>query len=227
MNKGMKPKDRSLGSYFRGRTSRNNNTLLVRRSEREGGLKLTDQEIVNQLKNGNTGVFKVLYNDFNKITSFITQNSGGEEEAKDFFHEALIILYEKVLNNDFKLEAKLSTYLFSVCKNLWLSYLRDYKPMIFSSVNDKENDFQWSEDTFETIEINKDYNEKLNFIIQKINELEEPCYSILMMFYFKKMSYFQIAQKLNYKTEKVVKNQKYRCIQKLREGLPSKFLEMH
>ena len=35
-------------------------------------IKLTDQEIVDQLLNGNTNVLKVLYNDFAKITSFIT-----------------------------------------------------------------------------------------------------------------------------------------------------------
>ena len=61
-------------------------------------IKLTDQEIIDQLLKGNTNVFKVLYNDFYKITSFIIQNSGGEEEAKDIFHEALIILYQNIVN---------------------------------------------------------------------------------------------------------------------------------
>lgn len=189
--------------------------------------KLKDQEIVDQLKSGNTDVFKYLYADFDIITSFISQNHGGEEDAKDFFHEALIILYEKIINNEFELKSKLSTYLFSVCKNLWLYHLRDKKPMLFNSIDDKDKTENIFEDIVEYEENRLIKEEALEIIIQKIKELKEPCYSILMMFYFKKMSYLLIAEQLNYKTEKVVKNQKYRCLQKLKESMPKNFLEMY
>lgn len=62
--------------------------------------------------------------------------------------------------------------------------------------------------------------------MDRINQLKEPCYSILMMFYFKKMSFNAIARVMNYKTEKVVKNQKYRCIQQLKDSLPADFYDL-
>lgn len=190
-------------------------------------IKYTDQEIVDQLKRGNTRVFKALYADFKKVTGFITQNSGSEEDAKDFFHEALIVLYEKIINNDFELKSKLSTYLFSICKNLWLYHLRDKKPIIFNNINKTENDLSLAENPIEKQEDIIQQNEKIALIMKKIDELKEPCYSILMLFYFKKMDYKAIAQKLNYKTEKVVKNQKYRCLQKIKESLPDTILDMY
>lgn len=187
-------------------------------------IKFTDEQLVDQLKLGNTNVFKVLYNDFSKITKFITQNSGGEEDAKDIFHEALIIFYEKIVNNEFELKSKLSTFLYSVCRNLWLYQLRDNKPLFFNTLIDSNDEIENIPDNVE--EENSEAKEnKLNIIRQKINELKEPCYSILMMFYFKKMSFKLIAEKLNYKSEKVVKNQKYRCIQKIKSELPEDFLE--
>ncbi len=189
-------------------------------------VKFTGQEIVDQLKNGNTNVLKVIYDDFNKITKFITQNSGGEEDAKDFFHEALIILYEKIVNNEFELKSKLSTYLYSVCRNLWLYHLRDNKPMMFNNIRESNDEIDIYQNAFEDDDQPEINEYKMNIIMQKISELKEPCYSILMMFYFKKMSFKLIAEKLNYKTEKVVKNQKYRCIQKIKNELPKNFFSI-
>ena len=186
-------------------------------------LKLSDREIIEHLKNGNTDIFKVFYHDFNKITGFIRQNNGGEEDARDIFHEALIILYEKIIGNEFVIESKLSTYLYSVCKNLWLMQLRKSKSAIFNSIDNELNHANLADFSYLKNEENKETEEKLEIIAQKLNEMGEPCMSILTMFYFKKMSFQLIADKLKYKTEKVVKNQKYRCIQKLKESLPELF----
>ena len=190
-------------------------------------VKLTERQIVDQLKNGNTKAFKALYADFEKITSFVTQNSGKDEDAKDFFHETLIVLYEKIKNNEFELKSKLSTYLYSVCKNLWLYHLRSNKPMIYNSINKEGKNENWENNLVDEIENSTGKEEILNSIMEKIDELQEPCYSILMMFYFNKLDYKTIAKKPDYKTEKVVKNQKYRCLQKLKESLSEQIIEMY
>ena len=49
----------------------------------------------------------------------IHSNGGRPQDAEDVFQEALIILVGKIRKSDFKLTAKLSTYLFSVCRFLW------------------------------------------------------------------------------------------------------------
>ena len=187
--------------------------------------KLSDLEIIEHLKSGQTDAFKVFYHDFNKITGFIKQNNGGEEEARDIFHEALIILYEKIIGNEFVLESKLSTYLYSVCKNLWLMQLRKTKSVVVNSFDNEEYYSNLIDDSYMQNEETKEIEEKLEIVEGKLDDLGEPCLSILTMFYFRRMSYRLIANKLKYKTEKVVKNQKYRCIQKLKESLPEIFFK--
>ncbi len=189
-------------------------------------MKLTDQQIVDQLKNGETKVFKFLYADFEKITGFVIQNSGKEEDAKDFFHETLIVFYEKITNGEFELKSKLTTYLYSVCKNLWLYHLRSNKPMVYKLDKEDKNE-NWENNLVDELENTNEKEKILNSIVEKIDALEEPCHSILLMFYFKKLDYKTIARKLNYKTEKVVKNQKYRCLQKLKESLSEELIEMY
>ena len=138
-------------------------------------IKLTDQQIVDQLKNGDTKAFKALYADFEKITSFVTQNSGKEEDAKDFFHETLIVFYEKIKNDEFELKSKLSTYLYSVCKNLWLYNLRSNKPMIYNSINKEDKSENWEDNLIDEMSNSTEKEEILNAIMEKIDELPEPC----------------------------------------------------
>lgn len=123
--------------------------------------KLSDQHIVDQLKSGDTAVFKVLYNDFDLITSFVRKNSGNEEDARDIFHEALIVFYEKILKDEFELKSKLSTYLFSVCRNLWLYYLRDNKPLIYNAIQPETKEIIQNEEGFDVEQEHLEKEEKL------------------------------------------------------------------
>lgn len=61
------------------------------------------------------------------IRYYISKNNGNEEDAKDIFQDALFIIIEKIHNNDFVLQGTLSTYLFAICKNLWLMALDKQK----------------------------------------------------------------------------------------------------
>ena len=58
------------------------------------------------------------------IQAFILNNSGNPDEAKDIFQEAMIVLYEKAVSGTFELNCLLKTYLYSVCRRLWLKRLQ-------------------------------------------------------------------------------------------------------
>jgi DNA-directed RNA polymerase specialized sigma24 family protein len=86
--------------------------------------KYTDQEIIQGLKSGESYAVKYLAKDYLPVIRYyISKNNGNEEDAKDIFQDALYIIIEKIHNNDFVLQGTLSTYLFAICKNLWLMAL--------------------------------------------------------------------------------------------------------
>ena len=58
------------------------------------------------------------------IQHFVTNNNGSFDDARDIFQEAMIALYEKVQLEHFTLSCQIKTYLFSICKNLWLKRLQ-------------------------------------------------------------------------------------------------------
>ena len=53
-------------------------------------------------------------------------NSGTEDDAKDIFQEALIVVFKNIREKaDFKLESGFQTYIYSIARLLWLKHLRD------------------------------------------------------------------------------------------------------
>jgi len=61
---------------------------------------------------------------FPVILRMVQQNNGSDDDAKDLFQEAMIILYEKVQQGDFDLYSKLKTFLYAVCRRLWQKKLQ-------------------------------------------------------------------------------------------------------
>src|ERR1700749_1628139 len=58
------------------------------------------------------------------VQSLILNNSGYPDDARDIFQEAMIVLYEKVKSGSFELNCLVKTYLYSVCRRLWLKRLQ-------------------------------------------------------------------------------------------------------
>lgn len=187
----------------------------------------SDKTIIEELTKGNTTVFKYLYSDYAKVTNFILTNRGDEENAKEIFNDSLMVLYRNVLSGNFALNAKLSTYLYSICKKKWLNHLRDEKPNIFESFEDNRLAGRDHGEYIDVDLMEEEYSERTKLLSEAVEDLGEPCLTILQMFYFKKQSMREIAKALDYKSENVAKNQRYRCIQKLKSSLPKDFTEQY
>lgn len=142
---------------------------------------------------------------------FIIKNSGNFQEAQDTFQDAVIVLYEKTKNSDFKLTCTLKTYIYSIVRNLWLKALSKRQKRV--DVIDFEK--------FYTLEIEEDDTKKEDKQIDKITEaiksLGEKCRKILTSFYFEQKKMTQIAEELGYTNADNAKNQKYKCMQQLKK----------
>lgn len=82
-------------------------------------LKPSDAEIIEAICRGNRHVLAELYRDMlPSIKTLATAASLGADDARDVFQDAVVIVFEKAGQSDFKLTSKFSTYFYGICRNL-------------------------------------------------------------------------------------------------------------
>jgi RNA polymerase sigma factor (sigma-70 family) len=147
------------------------------------------------------------------VQSLITKNNGTEDDAKDIFQEAMVILYEKSKNTDFRLTSKISTYLYSISRHLWLKKLQKLGKMPIKNVEYAEEIIE-NEDEINKIE---EKEQALLRMEQAIEKLGEPCRSLIKAFYIEKSNMQAIAERFGYTNAENAKTQKYKCFVRLKK----------
>ncbi len=178
-------------------------------------LSLSDSDFIDGLRKGDSIVLSALYKKYyNLVLKFVVNNSGSEEAARDIYQEAVIVLYENVQKPEFSLNCQLQTYIYSVARRLWLKELRrNGKNTLFKETEEEElADVSTETDAY--TEREKEF-EQLN---KSLADLGEPCGSLITDFYVKKLSMDDIAEKYGYTNADTAKNQKYKCLQRLKRG---------
>lgn len=171
-----------------------------------------EQQLLKALANNDSKAAETIYKDnFNMVLAFILNNNGSYDEAKDIFQEAMITLYQKAKSGSFVLTSQLKTYIYSVCRRLWLKRLQQIGKM----ANGVEN--------FETIPVENDIeiherrNAELGIMERALGSLGEPCKSLLESFYIERKNMEQIALMFGYTNADNAKNQKYKCLIRLKK----------
>lgn len=148
---------------------------------------------------------------YNMVQALIINNNGSFDDARDIFQEAIIVLYEKAKSGSFELNCQLKTYLYSVCRRLWLKRLQQQQQYI--------PDMNGVADTVpveEEIEAHSQRNAEYHMMEKAMLHLGEPCRSLLEAFYLQKKSMTEIASHFGYTNADNAKNQKYKCLTRLR-----------
>jgi len=173
----------------------------------------TDSEVILGILNNSESVVKRLYIAyFPMILQLIINNNGNEDDAKDIYQEAIIVLYNKVKNGDFELSSKLKTYIYSICRRLWLkrlSHMNRYGGDI--------KDFQEYLAVDDETEKNNDRDIQFNKMGNALNQLGEPCKTIIEDFYIHNRSMQEICENFGYTNADNAKTQKYKCLQRLKK----------
>ncbi|SEK34947.1 RNA polymerase sigma factor, sigma-70 family [Parapedobacter koreensis] len=172
-----------------------------------------DQKTVDGIALGDASVLSGLYKDyFPMVLNMVVQNNGTEEEAKDVFQEAVIVLYDKIKQGNFALSSKLKTYIYSVCRRLWLKQLTS-QGRTFYDVSDYEEIIPVEED----LAVHRERDVQLSLMEQALDKLGEPCRTIIHDFYVLNLSMQEICEKFGYTNADNAKNQKYKCLQRLKK----------
>ncbi|HLF33032.1 MAG TPA: sigma-70 family RNA polymerase sigma factor [Cyclobacteriaceae bacterium] len=172
---------------------------------------MKDSEVLLRITQGDESALEFLYKKYYRMmTKMVISNHGTEEEAKDVYQDALIVFWEKARNGDLVMTSKISTFIYSICLNLWRKEL-DRKSRL-SGEEKEEAGF---------IEIERE--ERIRVIHNCLDELGETCKKILMYYYFDGMSMSEIAEKLGYANMDTAKTKKYKCKKRLDELVKAKY----
>lgn len=172
-----------------------------------------DQELLQGFARNDDKSLETIYlENFPMIARMVLQNNGSEDDAKDVFQEAMIILYEKVQEGDFVLSSRLKTFLYAVCRRLWLKKLQGSS--LEGPIYEETEDTVSVEDTLEAHEEKDLQFRKMEASMSRIGE---PCKTILEDYYIHRKSMQEIAERFGYTNAENAKNQKYKCLMRLKK----------
>ena len=174
---------------------------------------INEKELLQGLAVNDKKAVETIYKEnYNMVQSLIINNNGSADDAKDIFQEAMIVLYEKVRSGSFELNCLIKTYVYSVSKRLWLKRLQQlnrYSPPI--------DDLEFPVPVDEDMEDHEKRDAEFEMMNKAISSLGEPCKSLLEAYYLQKQNMQVIAANFGYTNADNAKNQKYKCLMRLKK----------
>ena len=175
---------------------------------------MSDQDILVLFKNGQRDkAFKKLYRLYPRIEKLILSKGGSKADASDVFQEALIILNQNLETSKFELRSSFYTYLYSVARFVWSDIQKSHTKQALQQLNAQDIE------VFQSVIEEKKYQLAEHAFL----EIGKRCQHLLQLFYHKAMSFKDIANVMQFKSSKIAKNQKYKCLQKAKDIYQTKF----
>ena len=170
-----------------------------------------EDNLVSSLRLKDERALKLVYRQhYATITNMVMNNGGSLQEAKDVYQDAVIFLYEKLQDDQFELNCQIKTFLYSVSRNIWLKQLKVRKKFEGTIVDTEEIPEQIWESAMES-------EDRYQALALALASLGEPCNNIMRDFYINKSSMEEITEKFGYTNTDNAKNQKYKCLKRLKK----------
>ena len=174
---------------------------------------VNEKEVFERICKGDEKALEYLYQKYYRMmTKLVITNSGTEDEARDIYQEALIVFWQKATSGNLILTSKMSTYIYSICQNLWRKEL-DRKKRLSNEEKDT------------AVLLDTETSERERILAHCIEQLGETCKKVLMYYYFEEMSMQDIADKLGFANTDTAKTKKYKCKKKLDELVKAQYSE--
>jgi len=159
------------------------------------GIRLRDNEILNY-------IYSTYYP---IIRHLVMTNCGSRLDAEDIFQDAIIVIFEKLQKENIILQCSFKTYMYSICRNLWLQRL-DKKKRVSFSFHDLEEFIIVKEEVEQIVNvITKDKIFQKHYL-----GLSENCQKILRLT-FNRVTAREIARILGFKSEQYARKRKSQC----------------
>ena len=155
-----------------------------------------------------------LYKYYPNVKKLIRSKGGDHEDAQDIYQEALILFCKKVADTKFVLSSSIDTYLYGVCRFLWKNKMKKKNQGKLV-----EFDTELKSTDEEELQRALDKEKKMKMTEEILDNLGDRCWEILRLFYHDALKMKEIAEKMGFKSEKIAKNQKYKCLERAKLNL--------
>lgn len=164
----------------------------------EGGRK--ENDAIHQLLNENRG----------KITAYVLKNSGNQSDAETVLVEGVTEAILNIRKGKFRGDSMLGTYIFAICRSIWLKTINKNKRFVNAENNlNTEDEVNSPLNAFNDKEIKKAVNSLLG-------RLGDSCQKVLRMWALH-YSMTEISSELGYKNAQIAMNKKNKCLTKLKD----------
>lgn len=191
-------------------------------------LELKDHEIISKIKENSEAlgiVFKKCKPGAIQFLRKINYQSNERIDIEDIFQDAILVLYENIVNKDFVLAANtsLQTYLNSVCRNQLLKKIGKNNVVELNENKGNEEDHEevmefnpLIVDTLEEfVDIKEQQFNAMEKALERIKEAGGHCYELLTLFWYHRKSMSELSEVFGYSNADNTKNQKARCQKRL------------
>ncbi|MDN5211343.1 sigma-70 family RNA polymerase sigma factor [Fulvivirgaceae bacterium BMA12] len=176
--------------------------------------KLTNEDLILAIKSGTNideAISFIYKNYYSLLENIVLSNNGNKADAEDIIQEVLVIFIEMVNKDKYRAEASVKSFLYTLTRNLWISELRKK-----SSAQKRNTSYEDSRELIERdISDYLVYHESRKLVMTLFEKLGEKCNKILTYFYYDNFSMKEILQKVDYESEQVLRNKKYKCLKGL------------
>ena len=170
--------------------------------------KRTDQQNIEGLLQGEPAAMDDLFRDcMPSIERMILANGGNTDDADDIFITGIELLYRKASAPGFVLTSTLKTFLYGICKNLWLHELRRKKRQLL--VTNAAHRALSQESPSPDLDLLAE--ERRALILRVYKNIGYPCNEILRLAFDVGLDNAEIAQQLQFPNDGAFRTAKNRC----------------
>jgi len=171
--------------------------------------------IRNELLEGNNDSLTFFYHEYRNdvIRILVAKKKASEEEAQDYFAEAIIILRSNIIAKKVTDLKNIKSYLATISSNLiWNDKSKKRKKEEKIRLLFEQNEYNYVED-------HSTKDERIELCKSTLLSLSEQCQKILISFYVHKTRLADIAVDLGFSSADVAKTTKARCFKAWREKI--------
>lgn len=186
---------------------------------------MLDEELVELIRENNDALGIVYKKCKSNTLRFLHKMSSGalnDYELEDIFQDGVLILYEKIIEGNFKLTCALQTYINSVCRYQLLNKLGKSKNLkdLPENTDNKDESMWHHKNIIDALDNIEDQEEDQFIAIEKaLNTIREAggrCYELLTQFWYQKKSIRELTVAFGYTNDVNTRNQKSKCQARLK-----------
>lgn len=175
---------------------------------------MSDNHIIAQIRKGGQEELGMIYEEHrSEFLNWITKAFHcSADDSKDIYQLSILIFYDNVRSGKLEhLVSSIKTYLFAIGKNVAKENMRKARRNI------PINQEKWLKEYLIDEPDTSGEADRFSIAKKALQNLGQPCQKLIELFYYEKKTMEDIRSIMNYKNAETAKNQKCKCMARLRK----------